>query len=74
MSTDIVDPRQRFSDISMTEEEANEFMRLEAEIGRPVRKAAMAHFVSVMLRVEDEAELDKIIAFLEKKCCKHDDT
>ena len=74
MSTDIVDPRQRFPDISMTEEEANEFMRLEAETGRPVRKAAMAHLVLVMLRVEDEAELDKIIAFLEKQVCKHDDT
>ena len=69
-----IDPRERFPDLPMTEEEAQEFMQLEADTGHPVRNAAMAHIVLVMLRAEDEAELNKIIAFLEKQVCKHDAT
>ena len=61
IASEAVDPRKRFPDLSMTEEEAREIMELEESTGRPLRNTTVASIVLLMLRAKDEAEIDSIL-------------
>lgn len=55
------DPRKRFPDLPMTEEEAQEFTELEKGTGQPVRNATVANIVLLLIRAKDEKEIDSIL-------------
>ncbi len=55
------DPRKRFPDLPMTEEEAQAFMEFEHGTGRPVRNSTVAHIVLLLLRAKDKTEMERIL-------------
>lgn len=60
------DPRKRFPDIPMTEEEARTIMRVETENGFMLDTARGCGLALVILRADD-AELEEIIQWMKTK-------
>lgn len=66
MANKLVDPRQRFPDLPMTEEEAQTIMRVETENGFMLDTARGCALALMVLRADD-AELEEIIQCMETK-------
>ncbi len=63
---DAKDPRQRFPDVPMSEDEAREFVELETKTGQPVRKEYVARIVLLLFRM-DANELDRAIQWMKQE-------
>lgn len=62
----VIDPRERFPNLSMTEEEAQTIMRVETENGFMLDTARGCAVALRILRADD-AELEEIIQCMETK-------
>ena len=63
----ITDPRQRFPDLSMTEEEAQAIMQCETECGFQFSSRQAVRIALSLERAKDEDELNAMIRLLEKE-------
>ena len=67
MRNKLIDPRKRFPDLPMTEEEAQTIMRCETECGFQFSCRQGVRIVLSLERAKDEDELNAMIRILEKE-------